>query len=204
MLKVHAVANSRSVRVIWLLEELELKYELNTMDFDQSVGKVLSEEHKKRHPLGKVPVLETADQYIWESGAIIQYILDTQNDNGLKPAASSGSYGKYLQWFHYCEGTLMPAAVNVISDQFFTPESDQDPERIAKERAVLDDVLSVIDEELTEDYLIGDFSAADIMIGDAIRLAKAIGWQNPNYTNLEGYFARLESRPAFLRALELS
>ena len=98
----------------------------------------------------------------------------------------------------------MPAAVNVISDQFFTPESDQDPERIAKERAVLDDVLSVIDGELTEEYLIGDFSAADIMIGDAIRLAKAIGWQNPNYTNLEGYFARLGSRPAFLKALELS
>ena len=156
-MKVHAVANSRSVRVIWLLEELELNYELNMMDFDQSVGKVLSEEHKKRHPLGKVPVLETADQYIWESGAIIQYILDTQNDKGLKPTPSSRSYGKYLQWFHYCEGTLMPAAVNVISDQFFTPESDQDPERIAKERAVLDDVLSVIDEELTEDYLMGTF-----------------------------------------------
>ncbi len=98
----------------------------------------------------------------------------------------------------------MPAAVNVISDQFFTPESDQDHERIAKERAVLDDVLSVIDEELTEDYLIGDFSAADIMIGDAIRLAKAIGWQNSSYTNLESYYARLESRPPFLRALELS
>ena len=65
----------------------------------------------------------------------------------------------------------MPAAVNVISDQFFTPESDQDHERIAKERAVLDDVLSVIDEELIEDNLILIFASAVIMIGDRFWLA---------------------------------
>ena len=83
MLKLHFAPNSRAGRVLWLLEELGLPYELNNMAFHPKDLK--SDEHRARHPLGRVPVLEDDGVQIWESGAIIDYILERHKNGGLKP-----------------------------------------------------------------------------------------------------------------------
>lgn len=83
MLKLHHAPNSRSGRILWLLEELQLPYELNRMDFHPKALK--SDEHRARHPLGRVPVLEDGDVMIYESGAIVEYIIARHTDGPLKP-----------------------------------------------------------------------------------------------------------------------
>ena len=99
MLKLHFAPNCRAGRVLWLLEELGLEYELNKMSFHPKDLK--SDEHRARHPLGRVPVLEDGDIHIWESGAIIDYILERYKNGGLKPSSDDERFPKYLQWFHY-------------------------------------------------------------------------------------------------------
>ena len=96
MLKVHFTAGTRAGRVVWLLEELGLEYEVNIMPFTKEGLK--SPEHRSRHALGRVPVLEDGDISIFESGAIIQYILERHKDGGLKPKADSEEFPYYLQW----------------------------------------------------------------------------------------------------------
>ena len=99
----------------------------------------------------------------------------------------------------------MPPINTIVVQTILLPEDRRDETVLKQAKNLLTKALIPVDESLHDkEFLIGKFSAADIMIGDAIRLAKAIGWQNPNYINLEGYFARLGSRPAFLKALELS
>ena len=112
MLKLHFAPNSRAVRTLWLLEELGLEYELNRMDFHPKDLK--SDEHRARHPLGRIPVLEDGDMTIWESGAIAEYILERHKNGGLKPSPDAPNYPKYLQWFHYCEGMVMPPINTIV------------------------------------------------------------------------------------------
>ena len=94
MLKLHFAPNSRAGRILWLLEELELPYELNKMQFSPTDLK--SDEHRARHPLGRVPVLDDGDIQIWESGAITDYILERHKNGGLKPSVDSENFPKYL------------------------------------------------------------------------------------------------------------
>ncbi|SVC34102.1 uncharacterized protein METZ01_LOCUS286956, partial [marine metagenome] len=96
MLTLHFAPNSRAGRIVWLLEELDLPYELNRMDFHPKDLK--SDEHRARHPLGRVPVLDDDEIRIWESGAIVEYILERHKNGGLKPVVDSANYPAYLQW----------------------------------------------------------------------------------------------------------
>ena len=98
MLKLHFAPHSRAGRVVWLLEELEIPYEINKMNFHPNDLK--SDEHRSRHPLGRVPVLDDDDVRLFESGAIIEYILERYKNGGLKPPPSSEKFPQYLQWFH--------------------------------------------------------------------------------------------------------
>ena len=100
MLKLHFAPNSRAERILWLLEELELPYELNEMAFHPSDLK--SDEHRARF-LGRIPVLDDGDIQIWESGAITEYIIEKYKNGGLKPDVQSELNSKYLQWFHHWE-----------------------------------------------------------------------------------------------------
>ena len=83
MLKLHFAPNSRAGRIVWLLEELGLPYDINKMAFSQEDLK--SDEHRARHPLGRVPVLDDGDVQIYESGAIVEYVLERHKNGGLKP-----------------------------------------------------------------------------------------------------------------------
>jgi glutathione S-transferase len=200
MLKLHFAPNSRAGRIVWLLEELELPYELNRMEFHPKDLK--SDEHRARHPLGRVPVLEDGDVSIYESGAIVEYILERHRNGGLKPAVDSPEFPYYLQWFHYCEGMVMPPVNTIVVQTVLLPEDRRDETVLGQAQRLLTRALAPVDETLAgKEYLIGDFSAADIMLGHACFMSNRLGCVTDDMTNLKAYVERIAARPAFQKAM---
>lgn len=107
MLKLHHLENSRSQRILWLLEELGLDYELVTYARDPKTT-FAPAALKAIHPLGKSPMLEDNGRILIESGAIIDYVVRHQGQGRLAPAPDSADYDAYVQWLHYAEGSAMP------------------------------------------------------------------------------------------------
>ena len=200
MLTLHFAPNSRAGRIVWLLEELDLSYELNRMDFHPKDLK--SDEHRARHPLGRVPVLDDDEIRIWESGAIVEYILERHKNGGLKPVVDSANYPAYLQWFHYCEGMVMPPVNTIVVQTVLLPPDRRDETALAQAQKLLTRALAPVDEGLTgKDYLIGDFSGADIMLGHACFMSNRLGCVTDEMTNLKGYVEQVAARPAFQKAM---
>jgi glutathione S-transferase len=200
MLKLHFAPNSRAGRIVWLLEELELPYELNRMEFHPKDLK--SDEHRARHPLGRVPVLEDGDVSIYESGAIVEYILERHRNGGLKPAVDSPEFPYYLQWFHYCEGMVMPPVNTIVVQTVLLPQDRRDETVLGQAQRLLTRALAPVDETLAgKEYLIGDFSAADIMLGHACFMSNRLGCVTDDMTNLKAYVERIAARPAFQKAM---
>jgi glutathione S-transferase len=202
MLKVHFVTGTRAGRVVWLLEELGLDYEVNIMPFTKDGLK--SAEHRSRHTLGRVPVLEDGDVSIFESGAIVDYILERHKNGGLKPESNSKEFPMYLQWFHYCEGMVMPPMNQIVVQKFLLPPDRRDASVLRQAENLLIKSLAPIDECLRgKDYLIGDFSAADIMLGHACFMANRNGCVSEDMGSMKAYVANIESRPAFQKAIQM-
>jgi glutathione S-transferase len=200
MLKLHFAPNSRAGRIVWLLEELELPYELNRMDFHPKDLK--SDEHRARHPLGRVPVLDDGDVSIFESGAIVEYILARHKNGGLKPAVDSPEFPDYLQWFHYCEGMVMPPINTIVVQTILLPEEKRDAKVLGQAQRLLTKSLAPVEESLAgKEYLIGNFSAADIMLGHSIFMSNRCGCVTDEMINLKAYIGRIEQRPAFQKAM---
>ncbi|MDC0067674.1 glutathione S-transferase family protein [Gammaproteobacteria bacterium] len=200
MLKLHFAPNSRAGRIVWLLEELELPYDLNRMDF--SPKDLKSDEHRARHPLGRVPVLDDGDISIFESGAIVEYVVERHKNGGLKPAVDSPMFPEYLQWFHYCEGMVMPPINTIVVQTILLPPERRDETALGQAQRLLTRALAPIEEALAgRDYLIGDFSAADIMLGHAVFMSNRSGCVTDEMTNIKGYIERIEQRPAFQKAM---
>lgn len=203
MLTLHFAPNSRAGRIVWLLEELGLPYELNRMDFHPKDLK--SDEHRARHPLGRVPVLSDGEVTIFESGAIVEYVIERHKNGGLKPPVESPNFPAYLQWFHYCEGMVMPPVNTIVVQTILLPKERQNAEALAQAQKLLTKALAPVDEALEgKDYLIGDFSAADIMLGHSVFMANRLGCVTPEMTNIAGYVARIAARPAFDKAINMA
>ena len=200
MLTLHFAPNSRAGRIVWLLEELGLPYEINKMAFHPKDLK--SDEHRARHPLGRVPVLDDGDVSIFESGAIIEYVIERHKNGGLKPAVSAPEFPEYLQWFHYCEGMVMPPINTIVVQTILLPEDRLDMTALGQAQRLLTKSLAPVETALTgRDYLIGDFSAADLMLGHACFMANRSGCVTDDMMNLKAYIGRIESRPAFQKAI---
>lgn len=110
MIILHHLNNSRSQRVIWLLEELEIEYQIKHYERDPRTS-LAPDSLKAVHPLGKSPVITDGDQVIAESGLIIEYLLQKYDSRGFLPEKDSPAYWQYLYWLHYSEGSLMPLMV---------------------------------------------------------------------------------------------
>ena len=202
MLKLHFAPNSRAGRIVWLLEELELPYEINKMAFHPKDLK--SDEHRARHPLGRVPVLEDGDIRIWESGAIVEYIVERHKNGGLKPAVDAEEFPAYLQWFHYCEGMVMPPVNTIVVQTLLLPEDRRDATVLGQATKLLTRSLLPVDDAMADkEYLIGDFSAADIMLGHACFMSNRLGCVSDDMVNLKAYVDRIAARPAFKTAIEM-
>ena len=203
MLTLHFAPNSRAGRIVWLLEELELEYDINKMAFNPKDLK--SDEHRARHPLGRVPVLDDGDVRIYESGAIVEYVIERHKNGGLKPEVSDPLYPEYLQWFHYCEGMVMPPVNTIVVQTLLLPPDRRDETVLGQAQRLLVKALEPVDESLAgRDYLIGAFSAADVMLGHACFMSNRLGCVSDEMANLKGYVERISERPAFKTAIEMA
>ena len=201
-MKVYHCSKSRSVRVIWMLEELGLEYELETMPFGPEG--LQSADYLAINPFGKVPVLVDGALTMSESVAIIQYLLDRYADGRLQPDPDSPEYGRFLQWLHFGESTMMGPVATIARYTVFLREGQvKDEHALAAARKTLDHYCEVLDKELAaHDYLVDDeFTAADIVVGYSIFVTKLFKALPQGHPNLEAWYKRLEARPAFQKAI---
>ncbi len=200
MLTLHHAPNSRSGRIVWLLKELGLDFELNAMAFHPKDLK--SDEHRARHPLGRIPVLDDGDVRIFESGAIVEYVMARHGDGGLKPAVDAPEFPAYLQWFHYCEGMVMPPINTIMVHTVLLPPDRRDEKVLGQAKRLLGKALAPVNDALEgKEYLIGDFSAADIMLGHSCIMSGKLGLIGDDMPHLAAYVARLEARPFLKEAM---
>lgn len=199
MLKLYHAPRTRALRVLWLLEELELPFELVTVPFTAPAREFFSQQT----PFGKIPTLEDDDVVMCESGAILQYVLERYGQGRLEPAAGDPLRAAYLQWLHFAEATAyQPIGILVWLTRYRDDASDH--------IALLDDVrhraaagLAFVERAIGDGpWLLGTaFSAADVMMGFTLLAARLLGVLDERYPRLAGYLARLENRPALQRAL---
>jgi len=198
MLKVHHLNNSRSQRIVWLFEELGLDYEIVPYQRDATTN-LAPPELMEVHPLGKSPVIEDGPIKIAESGAIIEYVVDRHGGAKLQPDPKSNEHVAYSEWLHYSEGSAMlPLMMNLYVMRLGEAAAPLMP-RIESEIA---NNLGYISGALGDrDYLMGEFSGADVQVSFVMEVARAFG-KLAAYPNLVAYLSRLHARPAFKRSLE--
>lgn len=198
-LVLHHLNDSRSQRVLWALEELELDYEIVRYDRDP-VTRLAPPELKAVHPLGKSPVLVDGSRTVAESGAILDYLVRRHGGGRLAPAPDSEDFDDYVHWLHYGEASAMlPLMLLLYSARLAEAAAPLTP-RIESEIA---NHIGYIDASVAgKSFLIGeDLTAADIQISFPLEAARAFG-KLGDYPAAAAYLERLEARPAFRRALE--
>ncbi len=199
MIVVHHLNDSRSQRILWLLEELGLPYEIKRYQRDAQT-RLAPPELKKVHPLGKSPVITDGNRTIIESGAIIDYLIRRHGKGRLQPAPETPAYDEYVQWLHYAEGSAMlPLMLNLYVTRLGEAGAPLMP-RIESEIA---NHLGYIDGALKgRQFIVGDtLTGADIQMSFVAEMAGAFGKRAP-YPNLDAWIRRLHERPAYKKALE--
>lgn len=200
MLKIYHAKNTRSVRIVWLCEELGIPYELKTLNF--APADLQSEAYLAVHPLGKVPSIDDDGLILNESGAITQYLLAKHGKGRLEPKPGTPEHGQFLHWLHFAEATFMVPLGNIAQHAFLRPEADRIPQVAAESQVAAKKMLSIIDRELAgKEFICGkELTAADTMLGYSLLLCKLFGLLTDDYPNAGAYFARLSERPGFKKA----
>lgn len=199
MIIVHHLNNSRSQRVLWLLEELGLPYEIKRYERDPKTN-LAPPELKAITPLGKSPVIQDGPHTLLESGAILDYLIRRHGDGRLQPDPATATYDEYVQWLHFAEGSAMlPLMLNLYVGRLGEAGAPLQP-RIDAEVA---NYLGYLDSTLGRSpYLVGEtFTAADIQMSFIGEIAKAFG-KLGSYPNVAAWVARFQARPAYKQAIE--
>ncbi|MDR3506894.1 MAG: glutathione S-transferase [Caulobacteraceae bacterium] len=199
MLKIHHLNNSRSQRILWLFEELGLDYEIVFYQRDLTTN-LAPPELKAVHPLGKSPVISDGPITIAESGAIVDYIIETYGLGRLRPAKGGADHWAYVEWLHYAEGSAMlPLMLNLYTMRLGEAAEPLRP-RINGE---IDNNLSYLAGALGDKpFLLGDeLTGADIQNSFVVEVAKNFG-ALAKYPTLAAYVERLHARPAYQKAIE--
>lgn len=202
MLTVHHLGISQSDRVVWLCEELEVPYTLIRYDRD-SVTRLAPEAYRALHPIGTAPIITDGDLALGESAAIIEYIIHRHGDGRLAVAPSEPAYPDYLFWFHFANGSLMPAAMTGLVAGLLGDGGDN--AIVDSLRGRLDRGWALIEARLGETpYLAGEaFTAADIISLFPLTTMRLFAPRDISpYPNVRSYLARIAGRPAFRRAME--
>jgi glutathione S-transferase len=196
MITLYHAPFSRSVRVLWLLEELGVPYQLRVLPSIAATTPFSQET-----PSGKVPTIEDGALVMYESIAIMEYILEHYAEGQLSPARSSLRWGHFLQWLHYSESTAFPPLGYIARHTFALPARERIAESVRENRFLAAKVLEAPERVLAgSNYLLGqEFTAADIAMGYTVGTAKLLGLLDA-LPHLDTYLGRLADRPAFQRA----
>ncbi|HWX64605.1 glutathione S-transferase [Bradyrhizobium sp.] len=212
MLTVHHLNNSRSQRVLWLLEELGRPYEI--VRYQRQADMRAPKDLRAIHPLGKSPVITDGGKTIAESGAIVEYIVGTYGDGRLVPAPDTPERLRYTYWLHYAEGSAMPLLLlkllfNIMPKR--APALLRPVVRKVSSQALttlvnpqLKQHMSFWESELTKsEWFAGDaFTAADIQMSFPLEAAAARGGLEQGHPAAMAFLDRIHARPAYQRALE--
>jgi glutathione S-transferase len=187
------------MRSLWLLNELQIPFELIDMPFDLSV--LRSAEYLGTHPLGRVPCLVEGDFHLFESGAIAEYLCERYPESGLGRLGQDPERYEWLQWIHYCE-TMAVHAASLVQQRFFIAQADRSPVIAKLEGRRLEKAVQVLEPRLLDrEYLLrSGFSAADVGVGYSLHLADRL-IELAKFPNVTGYLERLRLRPAFRASL---
>ena len=213
MITVHHLNDSRSQRVLWLLEELGLPYEVKRYQRDAKTM-LAPAELKAIHPLGKSPVLDDGEVRVAETGAVVEYLLESHGGSALRPARGTAEGRRFTYWLHYAEGSAMtPLLLKLIFSQI--------PKRVPLlARPVAKGIARGMNERMIDpqlaahtayweaelarsEWFAGDaFSAADIMMSFPVEAAASRIGYGPDKPRLRAFLERIHARPAYQRALE--
>jgi glutathione S-transferase len=214
VITLHHLENSRSQRIVWLLEELGVEYEINRYERDKKTG-LAPLDLMKVHPLGKAPVITDGELVVAESGAIIEYLVNTYDDGHLLPAKGTPERMDYNYWMHYAEGTFMPLMiVSLIMSRIETAKMPFFVKPIAKgivakvrqgylspnikrNLVYMNDVLG------KSTWFCGEeISAADIQMSFPLEAAEVRTDLSNSYPNLKAFLDRVKKRPAYQAGLK--
>ncbi len=214
MITVHHLNNSRSQRILWLLEELGLEYQIKRYERDPKTIRA-PESLKQVHPLGKSPVITDGAVTVAESGAIIEYLIRQYGKTDWMPEEDSEAFREYTYWMHFAEGSLMPPLVmRLLFEKVKTSPMPFFIKPVAK--MISDKVMATfIKPEIkkTLDYIEvylanrewlagGRISGADVQMSFPLEASLARGLIGDQYPNIRKYVERFQIRTAYLKALE--
>jgi len=200
MIKLYHAQRTRSIRIVWLLEELSIPYELASVAFNPP-----RYSFEQNTPAGKFPVIEDGALMMFESGAILEYLIEKYGNGRLAPAIGSPERGPYLQWVHFAEATALPPIGDLTRHTILLPEAARLPKVAEDGRVRAINALNVVERALGgKQYLVGDeFSGADIMMGYFLMAARMLGVVGTAHPNVGAYWERLAARPGLQTALTL-
>jgi glutathione S-transferase len=203
MITIYHLSTSRSERIVWLMEELGLEYKLEM--FQREPNGAAPQRMKDLHALGKAPVIRDGDTLLAESGAIVDYIVQRHAGGGLAVQPQSPEFARYLYWLHFAEGSLMSLMLIALVLSR-VPEASESPVRTR----ILDrmkQMLAFVDAELADrPYFSGlEFTAADVMmVFPFTTMRRFLEYDLAPYANILAYLKRIESRPAYRKAMALA
>jgi len=214
LITVHHLNNSRSQRVLWLLEELGLPYELKRYQRDPRTM-LAPPELKRVHPLGKSPVITEDERTVAESGAIVEYLIERHGRGRLVPAPGTDEKLRYTYWLHYAEGSAMPplllklvfSRIETAPMPFFARPIARKIARTGQKTFIDPQIrlhLDYLESQLSpQGWFAGDeFTAADIQMSFPLEAAAARTGLEGSHPRLAAFLQRIHARPAYQRALD--
>jgi glutathione S-transferase len=200
MLKLYHSKQSRSMRVVWLCEEIGLPYELEHLAM--FTPEMKTPDYLAIHPLGKVPAIDDEGFVLWETAAIFEYLVSRYSDGTLLPARETREGAQAVQWMTYGENPLTVIMGEIAAHGGPIPDEMRIPALVDRGRAIAPALVNVVERALDgRTYILGEeFSAADIMLGFGLNIARHLGFVGEDTPRSLDYCERLMARPAYQRA----
>ena len=200
MIVVHHLNNSRSQRIVWLLEELGVPYQIESYRRDARTN-LAPPELRSVHPLGKSPVIRDGDLVLAESGAIVEYLVERHGNGSLMPPRGTPEHVRYLHWMHFAEGTIM---LHLLARLYLSRVGEPAKALQARVEGMIGQELDLVEAELGRSAHLagGEFSAADVQMMFPLEFSAFARLTGERHPRLHDYLRRMQARPAYRRAVE--
>lgn len=205
MLTIYHSPLSRSVRVLWLAEELGLDYQIAQLTLFSDA--MQQPDYLAVHPLGKVPAINDDGFVLWETTAIFDYLVSKYSDGALIPPRDTAAGAKVVQWINFAENPLTIIVGEMVAHNGVLPPERCIPALVERGQEMLPDLVAVVESELAQqfeagsEFIVGNsFTAADIMLCFGLMIAQYLGCVNETTPHTQAYCQRLLARDAYLRA----